>query len=248
MYETSEAMQTNQQRARALRKRKKTQRSYSSPFELTTKSFEEDLPLEDVKTLYNFLKKAQTKLTKYNNDEDYLPTNQYLDYLDAGGDAGLAWTRDILKSEGILKTYQKEITPEEINTPNTDKWSAISITKSVNEELKQATYVVLAPDEVDLHGDIYDANEVRKACHNFNQHCMTANLLHLVETDSFSIVESYISQVDMILGEQVVKAGSWLCVLQVWDDFIWEEIKTGQLTGVSVGCSANTEYLNDVED
>lgn len=121
----------------------------------------------------------------------------------------------------------------------------VQITKAVNEELKQATFLVLAPDEVDLQGDTYSTDEVRKACHNFNQHCMTANLLHLVETDTFDIVESYISPVDMILNDVVIKAGSWMSVLQIYSDEIWSEIKDGNLTGVSIGATANTEYLDE---
>ena len=121
----------------------------------------------------------------------------------------------------------------------------VQITKAVNEELKQATFLVLTPDEVDLQGDTYSADEVRKACHNFNQHCMTANLLHLVETDTFDIVESYISPVDMILNDVVIKAGSWMSVLQIYSDEIWSEIKDGNLTGVSIGATANTEYLDE---
>lgn len=120
---------------------------------------------------------------------------------------------------------------------------SIPITKALNEDLKQATFLVLAPDEVDLHGDTYDADEVRKACHNFNQHCMVANLLHLVETESFEFVESYIAPVSMVLGDQVIKAGSWLSVIQVHDDQIWSDIKDGSLCGVSVGCTAITENL-----
>lgn len=129
------------------------------------------------------------------------------------------------------------------NTPHT-----VQVVKATNEELKQATFLVLAPEEVDLHGDIYSTDEVRKACHNFNQHSMTANLLHLVETDSFSIVESYISQTEMVLGERLIKSGSWLVVTQMHTDEIWEEVKKGNLTGVSVGCIADVEYLEDEED
>ena len=129
-------------------------------------------------------------------------------------------------------------------TNNKDS-SHIPITKAVNEELKQATFLVLAPEEVDLHGDIYSAEEVRKACHNFNSHSMTANLLHLATTDSFSIVESYIAPVDMVLNEKIIKAGSWCCVIQVHEDEIWTDIKKGNLTGVSVGCRAKTEYLEE---
>ena len=123
----------------------------------------------------------------------------------------------------------------------------IQVVKATNEELKQATFLVLAPDEVDLHGDIYSADEVRKACHNFNQHCMKANLLHLVETDTFDIVESYISPVDMVLNDVIIKAGSWMSVLQVHSEVVWSDIKNGSLTGVSIGGRATTEYLEEEE-
>lgn len=123
----------------------------------------------------------------------------------------------------------------------------VQVVKATNEELKQATFLVLAPDEVDLHGDIYSADEVRKACHNFNQHCMKANLLHLVETDTFDIVESYISPVDMVLNDVIIKAGSWMSVLQVHSDVVWSDIKNGSLTGVSIGGRATTEYLEEEE-
>ena len=87
------------------------------------------------------------------------------------------------------------------------KKTNIPIIKQANEELKQATFLVLSPDEVDLHGDVYDANEVRKACHNFNTYCRKANLLHLFDTDTFSVVESYIAPVGMQMGDTIIKAG-----------------------------------------
>ena len=126
--------------------------------------------------------------------------------------------------------------------------SNFPVFKQAQEELKQATFLVLSPDEVDLHGDIYDAVEVRKACHNFNIHCRKANLLHLFDTDAFSIVESYISPVDMQMGETIIKAGSWLAVLQFNDDSIWEGVKNGSYTGVSIGGVAQAELLNEDND
>lgn len=123
--------------------------------------------------------------------------------------------------------------------------SNVPVFKQAQEELKQATFLVLSPDEVDLHGDIYDAVEVRKACHNFNIHCRKANLLHLFETDSFSIVESYISPVDMQMGETIIKAGSWLVVLQFYEESIWGGVKDGSYTGVSIGAIANAEPIED---
>ena len=130
--------------------------------------------------------------------------------------------------------------------------SNVPVFKQAQEELKQATFLVLSPDEVDLHGDIYDAVEVRKACHNFNIHCRKANLLHLFDTDAFSIVESYISPVDMQMGETIIKAGSWLAVIQVSDteegSLVWQDIKNGTLTGVSIGGVAQAEILDEGSD
>ena len=131
------------------------------------------------------------------------------------------------------------------------KKTNIPIIKQANEELKQATFLVLSPDEVDLHGDVYDANEVRKACHNFNTYCRKANLLHLFDTEAFSVAESYIAPVDMQMGETIIKAGSWLAVIQVSESedgvALWEGIKDGDFNGLSVQCTANTEDVGDDE-
>lgn len=128
---------------------------------------------------------------------------------------------------------------DEVNSQN----NPIPVFKAKNEELKQATFVVLAPDEVDHHGDTYDTNEVRKACHNYNKHCRVANLLHLQETTSFEIAESYVTPVEMQYGDTVVKAGSWMAVLQFTDDTIWEGVKDGSWEGVSIGANAQAQDL-----
>lgn len=127
------------------------------------------------------------------------------------------------------------------------KKTNIPIIKQANEELKQATFLVLSPDEVDLHGDVYDASEVRKACHNFNTYCRKANLLHLFDTDTFSVVESYIAPVGMQIGEQIIKAGDWISVLQFndADNSVWDEVKAGNYCGVSIGATAQAEELDE---
>lgn len=246
-YQPTEAMQVNSSRGKALKKKKKTERSYEAPYEMTAKSFNQELSLDDVKATYRFLVKQKEKINKYNVDIDGEATEEYLDWLDAGATAGLAWSTSILQEEGILKSVTQQIEKSATEVVEKDKWDSISVTKAVDEELMQATFLVLAPDEVDLHGDTYSADEIRKACHNFNLHCGVANLLHLMETTSFSFVESYITKSDEILGETFIKKGSWCVVAQFWVPEIWEEVKKGNYTGVSVGCVAKVEYLEDKE-
>lgn len=118
----------------------------------------------------------------------------------------------------------------------------IPVVKSLNTELRQATYVVLEPDTVDLQGDIYEEIEVSKACHNFWSFCQKAYIDHSTETDQAKIVENYLAPVDMILGDRPILKGTWL---QVWqfEETIWPDIKDGKYTGVSIGAYATTEKL-----
>lgn len=125
-----------------------------------------------------------------------------------------------------------------------NKNETVQVVKSVNEELKQATFIVMVPDEVDLHGDIIAEDEVRKACHNFNKHCNQANLFHITKTATFEFAESYCSLVDFVLGDKLVKKGTWLATIQVHDSELWDLIKDGEVSGLSIGALASVE---DVE-
>lgn len=121
-----------------------------------------------------------------------------------------------------------------------------NVLKSVNTELKQVLFIAMSPDEVDAHGDITSEDEVRKACQNYNLHCRKANLFHIIqETDTFDIVESYIAPSDIQIGEYEVKKGTWLVNLQVYDDELWELVKSGEVNGVSINAWAKTEQIKE---
>lgn len=160
----------------------------------------------------------------------------------------LAKQEDIVQVQEQVSALQKALSAV---SSFVEKWkraeepsSSPMIRKSINEELKQATYIVLEPDTVDLHGDTYTSDEVRKACHNFNQFCRKAYLEHLVETESVSFVESYTSPADMSIGGVAVKKGTWLAVAQFNDDELWESAKNDPMMGVSIGCYAKKEILD----
>lgn len=125
------------------------------------------------------------------------------------------------------------------------KKETTQVAKSVNEELMQATFVVMVPEETDLQGDITSEDEVRKACHNYNEFCRQPNLFHLGSTDTFSIAESYIAPVEFEMNEATVKKGTWLATIQVHDDDLWSLIKSGEISGLSIGAMASVETLEE---
>ncbi len=156
-----------------------------------------------------------------------------------------------MEKENILSAISKALSDlfqptevieqaEEVVEKSTQSFTS----KSLNEELKQAMFIVLEPEVVDAHGDIYSEDEVRKACHNFNKYCRKAYLNHAVETDAIDFVESYIVPDDMQINEFAVKKGTWLAVVQFNDDELWKEAKADNLVGLSIGAYAKVEDLN----
>ena len=133
---------------------------------------------------------------------------------------------------------------------NDSKAASVEVTKALDEEQRIAMFVVLSPDEIDLHGDTYSTEEVEKACNNFNTTSMKANLFHKVETEDAKIVQSFINPADFTTDDgREIKKGAWL---QWWSfpeteigEKIWKAVKAGDITGVSIGAMATVETLDD---
>lgn len=205
--------------------------------------FQQGFDIEAVKLVYNTLTKLEKAVDFRQRLSDGGPSEDAIKFYSFGGEAGLAWSRMVLKQEQMLKSYTKEVTKAETEAEGTDVLGKIPVAKALNEELMQATFIVMVPNEVDAHGDVTSEEEVRKACHNFNKHSMQANLFHMVQTETFEFAESYILPTDMILGEHMVTKGSWLCTIQCLDDELWALIKSGDICAVSIGALAHVEDI-----
>lgn len=119
-----------------------------------------------------------------------------------------------------------------------------NIAKALNTEKQELTCVVLRPDVEDLHGDIYSASEVEKACRSFNLFCMQGNIQHAeTNTKKLAFVESYVAPADFTLGDGLVKKSDWVATVKVLDKDLWEQVKKGDYTGLSIGCNADVEML-----
>ena len=103
-------------------------------------------------------------------------------------------------------------------------------------ELRYLLGYVLVPDVVDAQGDTYSAPEVRKAAWNYMAHFRNVGLMHKgLVNGKVDLVESYIAPVAMNVGGSDVPEGTWLMGLRVNDDALWADVKSGKLTGLSIG-------------
>ena len=123
----------------------------------------------------------------------------------------------------------------------------VPIYKAENEE-RTAFGVVLEPDVTDLQGDTYDGSAVIKAAHNFMENFQNIGLMHdMFVNDEVNILESFVAPTDMTLesssGPVTIRKNTWLMKVRILADNLWLQVKTGDLTGFSIGALANVEEL-----
>ncbi|TBX48067.1 XkdF-like putative serine protease domain-containing protein [Bacillus thuringiensis] len=116
--------------------------------------------------------------------------------------------------------------------PNISKQVPILKTE---EEKQLVTGVVYEPDVEDSHGDTMTAEEIEKAAYTFMENYQHIDKQHDEIAGKGTVVENWIAKSDMTVGEQEVKAGTWLMTVRVDDTDTWEEIKKGDVTGFSMG-------------
>lgn len=100
--------------------------------------------------------------------------------------------------------------------------------------------IVYEPNVPDAYGTWASAEEIAKWAHlwlarfqnNTDGHTRFVN-------DKVEIYESYIAPVDFKIGGRSITKGTWLLMMHVRDDEMWDSIKRGDLTGFSIGAYAS---------
>ncbi|AKF92650.1 XkdF-like putative serine protease domain-containing protein [Brevibacillus laterosporus] len=116
------------------------------------------------------------------------------------------------------------------------------------DKAKQIVYgVVYEPDVKDAHGDQMTIGEIEKAAHGFMERQNTYNIdkQHDLDSDKGYVVESYIAPVDMKLGDQEIKKGSWIAGVKVIDTDTWDQIEKSEITGFSMWGIGKREKIEE---
>lgn len=107
--------------------------------------------------------------------------------------------------------------------------------KKVDEYQHKVYGVVLSPNEVDLQGDMVPPEEIEKASDRYMEKYQTISLQHERPIEDAVIVQNYIAPVDFMLGSELVRQGSWVMVIKIYDPEIWQDVIEGRITGLSIG-------------
>lgn len=111
-----------------------------------------------------------------------------------------------------------------------------------DDELMRAYGIVYAPDQEDAHGDTADAATIRKAQAEFMREGRLQNIdtEHSFTAEMAFVAESWLVRKDDALfpGEP---EGAWAVGIQIGDPDRWKQLKSGELTGISLAGIARME-------
>lgn len=111
--------------------------------------------------------------------------------------------------------------------------------ESVDGERK-CLEVIMEPHTRDAHDNWYTPETIAKGRESYenNKETIPSNLFHLVDTQSFSVEETYILEEDTHFEaiDDVLKKGTWMAWTKYTDDEVWDLKKSGELGGLSPSC------------
>jgi len=146
---------------------------------------------------------------------------------------------DVRKSDGNWAICSS---PEAPSTSTPGDFVNILKFEDGGEEERLVTGIVLEPDEIDAQNDTIKAQAIRDTAHGFLAKFNLDSKMG-IQHETFGeigvkLVESFIAPVDMVIGNEKVKKGSWVITVKVLSDVVWEAIKDGSFTGFSIGGTA----------
>ena len=95
----------------------------------------------------------------------------------------------------------------------------------------------------DSQGDTYTVHDVEEACYSFMRHGHRHGLMHSQFIDGkVTLLENYLAPMDMTLKDQdgderTIPRGTWLMKCEIIDPDLKQAVRSGDLTGFSVGGS-----------
>lgn len=122
-----------------------------------------------------------------------------------------------------------------------ERAATFEITKTDDERMV-AYGIVYAPDQEDAHGDTADAETIRKACYEF----MREGRLKNIDTEhSFNNEMAYVCESWLVRKSDALfpsePEGAWAVGIRIGDPDLWKQLKSGELTGISLAGIARME-------
>jgi hypothetical protein len=96
----------------------------------------------------------------------------------------------------------------------------------------------------DLQQDVYSCATIRAAKESYDANARVVGLQHTLDiTEKTEVLDSFIMPADSVINGQTVYAGSWLVAIKVLDGELWASVRSGAISGVSIGATGNRTQI-----
>lgn len=142
---------------------------------------------------------------------------------------------ELFKKAKLIKVNEKHLCEISIDKDNSYCVNSIVELKKFDNEKRLVYGVVYEPNVVDADGHEATPDVIEETAHGYLEDFSDINLMHERPLfDKVKVVESYIAPTDFNFDNQFIKKGSWVLVVKVYDDNIWEAVKGGVLNAFSL--------------
>lgn len=104
------------------------------------------------------------------------------------------------------------------------------------------TGVVLEPNTEDAQGEMETPDQIENAFLQWSEYFGAIGIGHQdLANERTVVVEKWIARADLELPDGPVKKGSWMLSVRVKDPDLWAAIEAGEITGFSIGGTAQVQ-------
>ena len=197
----------------------------------------------------------------YKNKKDFIPSIKALFFEGLENKDSLMGLKqkfeDTMSKFDIDKRRHNDKKPKKDKKEDEEKstFKCVYNILSKNEEKRLITGPVLIPDNIDLQDDIISSPEIEKAAHGYMiklafrddpEFLKSLGFMevgkagergfqHIDFSRKLAVVETFIAPVDFELNGRMILKGTWVMTMKVFDDEVWALVKTGKITGFSIG-------------
>ena len=111
----------------------------------------------------------------------------------------------------------------------------------IDSERRLVGAVAYRVGEIDKQGDYVATEEdLFEGMETFAKNGFVCGLQHESEAPAF-IVESFLTESEVLKGGKLIPEGSWWVCMKITDDALWKRIREGDFTGFSMSGKADAQ-------
>jgi hypothetical protein len=151
-------------------------------------------------------------------------------------DLSVSWISLVKKPANGKALTLKNLGTDQAAIPFALTKFTVSKAENDSEPERMVAYgIVYSPDETDLQGDTADAVTIRRAAYEF----MREGRLKSIDTEhNFNAAQAFVAESWLVRKGDAYFAdqpeGSWAVGIQIGDPDLWNHIKSGEMTGISL--------------